>query len=61
VKDLDDVSRYAEQLKMNDFAILLNHEFEVFTKWSQLKPTVGHNSIKTIGMIWNLIEYIDFT
>jgi len=41
VSELDDVSRYASQLKMHDFVDLLNHEFSVFTEWSKLKPTVS--------------------
>jgi hypothetical protein len=40
---------------------LLNHEFDIFTKWSQLKPTVGHNSIKTIGTNFPRFSLIHFT
>ena len=41
VCELDDVRKVGEQLKCTDFVNLLDHEFEVMTEWSRLKPTVG--------------------
>ena len=41
VVELDDVRKVGEQLKCDDFVKLLDHEFDVMTEWSRLKPTVG--------------------
>jgi len=46
VSELDDVSRYASQLKMHDFVDLLNHEFSVFTEWSKLKVSYSYISLR---------------
>lgn len=41
VVELDEVRKVGEQLKSHDFVALLDHEFDVMTEWSRLKPTVG--------------------